>query len=48
MSTHINIIFHEEPKHFDPRNLHPCSLGQHRWAWLTDGRQACGYCGVMR
>ena len=26
----------------------PCYLNAHRWAWLVDGRQACGYCGVMR
>lgn len=27
---------------------HPCTLGYHRWAWLTSGGQACGYCGVPR
>ena len=31
-----------------PRTLHPCEIGKHRWAWLVDGRQACGYCGRPR
>jgi hypothetical protein len=31
-----------------PRPQHPCQLGQHRWAYLTAGGQACGYCGVPR
>lgn len=26
----------------------PCALGAHRWAWLTDGGQACGRCGTRR
>ena len=37
--------------HIDPpqtRPLHPCEVGKHRWAWLTNGRQACGYCGRPR
>lgn len=27
---------------------HPCTVGRHRWAYLTNGRQACGHCGVKR
>jgi hypothetical protein len=27
---------------------HPCEVGRHRWAWLTSGGQACGYCGTRR
>lgn len=42
MVQSINII---EPK---PRDEHPCLTGHHRWAWLVDGRQACGICGVPR
>ncbi len=28
--------------------LHPCQYGNHRWAWLNAGGQACGICGVPR
>lgn len=38
-------------QHIDPpapRTPHPCEIGRHRWAWLVDGRQACGYCGKPR
>ncbi len=28
--------------------MHPCMYGNHRWAWLTSGGQACGYCGKRR
>lgn len=31
-----------------PRLVDPCAAGHHRWAWLTDGGQACGYCGQPR
>jgi hypothetical protein len=33
-----------------PRIIGPCLAvgGPHRWAWLVDGRQACGYCGRPR
>ena len=31
-----------------PITLDPCALGSHRWAYLTTGGQACGYCGVRR
>jgi len=31
-----------------PRAPHPCEVGRHRWAWLADGRQACGHCGRPR
>lgn len=31
-----------------PREPHPCEVGRHRWAWLTNGGQACGYCGKPR
>lgn len=41
----IEIVIYEKPQ---ARPLHPCELGHHRWAWLVDGRQACGYCGVLR
>lgn len=27
---------------------HPCFAGKHRWAYLTNGRVACGYCGTPR
>lgn len=27
---------------------HPCFTGKHRWAYLTNGRVACGYCGTPR
>lgn len=36
----------EEPPPSSPP--HPCALGQHRWAWLTNGQQACGHCGAPR
>lgn len=47
----------EQPKnatpihiHIDPPKpeVHPCLLGMHRWAYLTAGGQACGYCGKPR
>jgi hypothetical protein len=41
------IIVHVEPDP-EPENPHPCLVGRHRWAWLVDGRQACGYCGRLR
>lgn len=42
----VNIIVTEpRPAH---SILHPCSLGQHRWAYLARGGQACGYCGRPR
>ena len=25
-----------------------CTWGVHKWAWLTDGGQACGRCGMRR
>lgn len=31
-----------------PRVPHPCESGLHRWAWLVDGRQACGHCSKPR
>ena len=31
-----------------PRSAARCELGHHRWAWLTSGGQACGYCGRRR
>ena len=27
---------------------HPCFVGRHRWAYLTNGGVACGYCGTPR
>lgn len=32
----------------NPPQTHPCLLGVHHWAWMTNGRQVCGYCGVRR
>lgn len=40
------VIHVDQPK--PPRPQHPCEIGRHRWAWLVDGRQACGYCGKPR
>lgn len=37
----IHVVEPEPPRH-------PCLLGQHRWAWLTSGGQACGICGRPR
>ena len=41
------IVVHIDPPKPTPPP-HPCEIGQHRWAWLVDGRQACGYCGRPR
>lgn len=30
-----------------PTRAELCARGVHRWAWLVDGRQACGYCGRL-
>lgn len=43
----INVVVHQS-KPEPPAPVHPCKLGQHRWAWLADGGQACGYCGRPR
>lgn len=43
----VNVVIHVDPPP-PARILNPCDLGQHRWAWLVDGRQACGYCGKPR
>lgn len=42
----VTIVVTEAPP--APALAHPCATGRHRWAWLVDGRQACGYCGKPR
>jgi hypothetical protein len=41
------VVIHLDPPK-PPRTPHPCEVGVHRWAWLVNGRQACGYCGKFR
>lgn len=41
----VVIVVNEQPA---TRPANPCEFGQHRWAYLTSGGQACGYCGRPR
>lgn len=44
--VHNSVIVHiDKPER---SSSHPCVVGRHRWAWLTSGGQACGYCGKRR
>lgn len=45
------IVFHDSvtATALDRLNdLSPCQMGRHRWAYLSAGGQACGYCGTPR
>ena len=46
MTADNQIVIHEVTR--PEQVMHPCQYGNHRWAWLNAGGQACGNCGVPR